>query len=338
MSSRDLSPAAASFHQNHPNLVNQTIVHKIIYPLLSCLLAMTLLGCNASLPEVPKLKVYKIDVAQGNIIDANQLAQLAVGMPQRHVRVLLGTPLVQDPFHPERWDYIYNLQPGGEARQQRQVSLFFNEQGELSRLEGDILGELRQTPAQITRSKTTVKVPALVKAEKVGIWRGLRQRLPFSGEPVKPKMVATAAAAAPPVISETEPTENTGFWSGLRNRLPFVGDQTRTDTDEAGAALPAATAITTATVPPGPPAIVPQGLTSPAATTGSARLTPEIPDSTDPRNIQARSAADKALQPGMNLSELRPTDETTTEQTDPEPQELDDRSGLFDGLLRKIGR
>ena len=44
-------------------------------------------------------------VQQGNYLDAEVIAKLKPGMTRSQVRFLLGTPLITDPFHPERWDY-----------------------------------------------------------------------------------------------------------------------------------------------------------------------------------------------------------------------------------------
>ena len=53
------------------------------------------------------LKPYKIPIQQGNFLDATVIAKLKPGMTRSQVRFLLGSPLITDPFHPERWDYVY---------------------------------------------------------------------------------------------------------------------------------------------------------------------------------------------------------------------------------------
>ncbi|WP_405238551.1 outer membrane protein assembly factor BamE [Lentisalinibacter orientalis] len=56
--------------------------------------------------------VYRINIQQGNLLDEEQIEQLEVGMTRKQVRFLLGTPMVDDPFHAERWDYVYYLALG----------------------------------------------------------------------------------------------------------------------------------------------------------------------------------------------------------------------------------
>ena len=70
--------------------------------------------------------LYKIDVAQGNLITPEMKQQLQVGMTQRQVRFLLGSPMVQDAFHPERWDYVYLLRKGNGDTAQEHLRLTFS--------------------------------------------------------------------------------------------------------------------------------------------------------------------------------------------------------------------
>ena len=56
--------------------------------------------------------VYRMDIQQGNLLDAGQVDQLEVGMTRSQVRFLLGTPMVIDSFDANRWDYIYSLRQG----------------------------------------------------------------------------------------------------------------------------------------------------------------------------------------------------------------------------------
>lgn len=68
---------------------------------------------------------YKIDVQQGNTFDRDDFATLRVGMNQNQVMFLLGSPLIRDPFHKDRWDYVYSFQPGGGELHTQHLTLFF---------------------------------------------------------------------------------------------------------------------------------------------------------------------------------------------------------------------
>ncbi len=87
---------------------------------------------------------YRIDVRQGNLVTQEMAAQLKPGMTKDQVRFVLGTPLVNDVFHADRWDYVYRFKPGRGELQERKLSIFF-EDGKLARVAGDVVaGEAAQ--------------------------------------------------------------------------------------------------------------------------------------------------------------------------------------------------
>lgn len=71
--------------------------------------------------------VYQANLSQGNVIKQEDLDQVEVGMTRSQVRFLLGTPMIDDPFHENRWDYIYFLKIGrDDAVFKRWVSIYFD--------------------------------------------------------------------------------------------------------------------------------------------------------------------------------------------------------------------
>ena len=72
--------------------------------------------------------VYRANIAQGNLIKQEDLDQAEVGMTRVQIRFLLGTPMIDDPFHKDRWDYVYYLKIGRkDAAAKRWVSVIFTE-------------------------------------------------------------------------------------------------------------------------------------------------------------------------------------------------------------------
>ena len=70
--------------------------------------------------------VYRAAVSQGNLIKQEDLDQVEIGMTKNQVRFLLGTPMIDDPFTRNRWDYVYYLKIGRkDASQKRWVSIYF---------------------------------------------------------------------------------------------------------------------------------------------------------------------------------------------------------------------
>ena len=99
-------------------------------------------GCN-NIGSMDFPGVYKISIPQGNIITQEMVDQLRPGMTKRQVIFVMGTPLVRDPYHQDRWDYVYNFQPGGGERGQERLSVLF-ENDQLVSLSGDF----EPTPAE----------------------------------------------------------------------------------------------------------------------------------------------------------------------------------------------
>src|SRR5687767_10925320 len=81
--------------------------------------------------------VYRIDVQQGNVVTQEAVSQLKPGMTKAEVRQALGTPLLADVFHANRWDYYFSIAKGGRLRERQLVSLFFRDE-KLVEIGGDV--------------------------------------------------------------------------------------------------------------------------------------------------------------------------------------------------------
>lgn len=88
--------------------------------LFAAILALLLSGC---------LSVYKVEVQQGNVVTQEMIDKLKPGMTPSQVRFVMGTPLIVDPFHQDRWDYYYYLRRSNEAsgESQRVTVVFKND-------------------------------------------------------------------------------------------------------------------------------------------------------------------------------------------------------------------
>ena len=104
-------------------------------PVMRSLIVLTLvsaglMGCS-HLPSWPKFNSstfspYKIDIQQGNFVDQEMVAKLQPGMTRAQVKFVMGTPLVTDIFHVNRWDYIYIYRTDGKVTEQRRAVLYFD--------------------------------------------------------------------------------------------------------------------------------------------------------------------------------------------------------------------
>jgi outer membrane protein assembly factor BamE len=134
------------------------------------LLALPLLAACSSTPDITSmLSPYRIDVRQGNYVDQDMVAKLRPGMTRDQVRFALGTPLVTDMFHADRWDYVYRFQPGkGEVQLRRLVVFFVDDK--LARVGGDVVAETSETAATATattpnQSARVIEVPGSAKKD-----------------------------------------------------------------------------------------------------------------------------------------------------------------------------
>ena len=98
---------------------------------------------------------YKIDIQQGIVVTREMAEQLRTGMTRDQVRFVLGTPLLVDPFHANRWDYPFRLQPGRGKIEERRFTVWF-ENDKLARFEGDPLPTEEEFAA--SRNFATTKV------------------------------------------------------------------------------------------------------------------------------------------------------------------------------------
>jgi outer membrane protein assembly factor BamE len=88
--------------------------------LFAAIIALLLSGC---------LSVYKVEVQQGNVVTQEMIDKLKPGMTPSQVRFVMGTPLIVDPFHQDRWDYYYYLRRSNETsgESQRVTVVFKND-------------------------------------------------------------------------------------------------------------------------------------------------------------------------------------------------------------------
>jgi outer membrane protein assembly factor BamE len=121
---------------------------------LSLSASLTLASCSTLLNNLPG--VYTLKIQQGNIIDQAMIDQLRPGMNKRQVLYIMGSPMLDDVFHKDRWDYLYSDQPDGEDKVQKKLSLFFaNDQ--ITGIQGDFRPST--LPVIKASGETTVDIP-----------------------------------------------------------------------------------------------------------------------------------------------------------------------------------
>jgi outer membrane protein assembly factor BamE len=83
----------------------------------------------------------KIEIRQGNVITQEMRDRVKLGMTRLQIRAALGTPMVSDPFHANRWDYVYRLEQDGKLVRQTRLTVYFENEALVRMEDGPILGD-----------------------------------------------------------------------------------------------------------------------------------------------------------------------------------------------------
>ena len=130
---------------------------------------------------------YKADIVQGNVVTTEQIAQVKTGMSRLQVRDVLGTPLISDPFHAQRWDYVFTMRRQGFEDQQRSFFVIFDNDA-VQKVDSPALPSEDEFVAQISRKPLPTRTPklALTAEERAAL-------------PMPAPVAQTAASAAAPL-------------------------------------------------------------------------------------------------------------------------------------------
>lgn len=118
-----------------------------------------LAACSNAPSVVSYLSPYRIDVRQGNFVTQDMVSQLKPGLTREQVRFILGSPLVADIFHGDRWDYVYTFRTGNEETQQRRMAVFFQD-NKLTRVAGDVVAEDAAAAEATKAAPRLIDIPA----------------------------------------------------------------------------------------------------------------------------------------------------------------------------------
>ncbi|MDP3678094.1 MAG: outer membrane protein assembly factor BamE [Methylotenera sp.] len=248
---------------------------------LIILLALVCTACGTALPTV---KPYKLDVQQGNVVTSKMLLQLRPGMTKSQVRFIMGTPLIQDGFHGNRWDYVYQMREGGKIIEQRRVVLDF-ENELLKGVRGDVIpAGSGQSKSDESKGQTGTRV---VEPYKKPEEKGLISKLKFWE-----KDEATLAKEA--AEKESAAKAKTEAATIAKNMETPVAQNITPPVEEAKSILAVPVAV-----PPVPPTETPV-VAAPVVDTAKAEVTP-----VEPAPIVQLNSAEKSLE-ALPVAELPP--------------------------------
>jgi outer membrane protein assembly factor BamE len=161
-------------------------------PIAATLALGVLTGCAASV-EVSRwtnvFMPYRVEVVQGNVVTSEQLARVVPGMTRQQVRDILGSPLITDIFHGDRWDYVFMLDRPGTPLQKRAVVVIFEDE-KLARVDAPALPSDSEFIDSIDPYRVRREVPTLALSEEQ-----------VKALPVPPRPAPAASASEGPVRS-----------------------------------------------------------------------------------------------------------------------------------------
>lgn len=264
--------------------------HIILFAALLCV------ACSSALPS---FKPYKMDIQQGNVVTSKMMLQLRPGMTKSQVRFIMGTPLIQDSFHRDRWDYFYQMRKSGKIIEQRRVIMEF-EGDALKRVRGDVIPASPEDTAIVA---TPPAAPVVIEP-KAPEKKGVLDRLKFW------KSDDEQAAPAGAEYYDTKPT------------TPIVQED---------AAAPRKV-VPELAAPGAVPAAVP-AQAQPAVTPSAPATTPSEPAAQSaPAQAVAKPAAGAAAAKPAPASKSAQEPEDDDDDLPPE-----DEPGYFERMLEKIG-
>ena len=124
----------------------------------SMLLTSVLLSSCSGISRVPSFLPHKMDIRQGNMVTPEMRSQLKVGQSRAQVSAILGTPLVNDALHANRWDYVYRLEQDRKFIQQQNMTVFFD---------GDVVIRIddgNMPPQPVVASAVEAEPPVIIPA------------------------------------------------------------------------------------------------------------------------------------------------------------------------------
>jgi outer membrane protein assembly factor BamE len=160
-------------------------------PLCLSLAACASLQSSDSL--LSRITPYRVEVVQGNVVTKEQIERIKPGLTRSQVRDVMGSPLLTDPFHADRWDYVFSIRRQGAQPQERSVVLRFDGDA-LKSVEAPELPSEREFVDSIDTFKAKREVPVLALTEEQ------RKALPVPPKPPAPPEEPSGPARSYPPL------------------------------------------------------------------------------------------------------------------------------------------
>lgn len=301
---------------------------------LRYLIILLALACTACGTALPTVKPYKLDIQQGNVVTSKMLLQLRPGMTKSQVRYVMGTPLIQDSFHGNRWDYAYQMREGGKITERRRVILDF-ENELLKSVRGDVIpAGSGQSKSEENDAQTGTRVVAPYKEPEK---KGLIDKLKFweKDEATLTKEKAEKEAEAKVKVNPDLVEQNPDVPSKQINAVPVEPKAAPVEpkVDEPALEEPKSILAVPIELAPKPEAAQPVLPVEP-----SVKAVPPVVSAPKPAPEPVQSSVSPAVESAPVAKPVpvaRPAEHTIPQPTHELPE--DEEISSFDKILEKIG-
>ncbi|HEY8084515.1 MAG TPA: outer membrane protein assembly factor BamE [Methylophilaceae bacterium] len=282
------------------------------------ILALLITGCASYTPQMPHfLSPYKLDIQQGNVVTPKMMLQLRPEMTKAQVSFIMGTPLLTDSFHADRWDYFYQMIRDGKVLDQRRIILEFDGDT-LKHVHGDVIPTGKEDGSMTVKPIIEPKADLGIRGtpgkndekswvDKLKFWDDDGKAEPAVVEPkveAQPEASPESAPVAaplplpPPAPANTPEAKPAQEKKGWLDKLKFWdSDDKKPQAVPAPAVAPAVEPKAEATPPPAPePAPAPESKTEPVPEPVAApEAKPEV--APEPTSAPAASTPEPAATP-----------------------------------------
>ncbi len=325
--------------------------------IVSFLVVISLISVSCT-SKLPSFRPYKMDIQQGNVVTSKMMLQLRPGMTKSQVRFIMGTPLIQDSFHSNRWDYFYQMRKDGKIIEQRRVILDFEKEA-LLRVRGDVIPAGTGDPAAGSTTGTEpVSQPEDKKSlmDKLKFWKSdKKEQAPepqaaptdLVNPTAKPADTKPEAREAAPASLEAAPSAESASPEPVSQPAPAVESQPApapvaqpalapepiTDPAEPVPAVQPAKAEEPVSAPVAKPEPVAEPIAKPASRPAPA---PVVEPEAKPAAVEsAKKAVEKPAAEPVKKAEpaAKPAAAPAAEKEPPR----EDEPGYFEYMLEKIG-
>jgi outer membrane protein assembly factor BamE len=157
-------------------------------------------SCGSARLSAPVVSPYRMEIQQGNFISQEMVSQLKLGMSKDQVRFVLGTPLITDSFHANRWDYVFRRQKSNSSELEHHKLAVIFEDGKLVRVDSDVI-PAPEADAAAVKTPEAKKAEAPAAKTEAPAAKPETQTKPPSGALPQPKPAAVEASRPAPAAA-----------------------------------------------------------------------------------------------------------------------------------------